>query len=306
MQRRLYGRDTELTVRMLLVGAMLLAVYVFFMWALWAIGLSFAFIIVIAAVMLGIQYFASDKLVLMTMRAKEVSPSEAPKLHAMVERLAIMGGIPKPRIAISELPIPNAFATGRSPKHSVVAVTTGLMNRLTDSELEAVLAHELTHIKNRDVTVITIASFFSMVAAMIVNNFLWIFLFSGGGRRDGRDSGGQALILIYFVSLLVYVVSFLLIRALSRYRELAADRGGAILTGAPSNLASALIKISDSVRSGIYRIPEQDLRRTESANAFFIIPAIKGEALAELFSTHPSLEVRLERLRRMQQEMEGV
>ena len=300
MRRRAYGRDTELSIRMFAVMFLLAAVYLFFLTVLWAAGVGVIFIAVIAGVMLLVQYYFSDKMVLMAMRAKVVQPHEAPELHAMVERLCVMADLPKPRVAIADLPIPNAFATGRNPKHAVVCATTGLLDRLTPEEVEAVMGHELTHIKNRDVMVITIASFFAMIASFIVQSFFWMGLYGGYGRRD-RDSG-SGLMLVYLVSLLVYVVSYLLIRTLSRYRELAADRGGAILTGAPANLASALVKISGTMA----RIPQKDLRQSEALSAFFIIPALKGGSLAGLFATHPSLEVRLERLQRLQREMEGL
>jgi len=300
MRRRAYGRDTELSIRMFAVMFLLAAVYLFFLTVLWAAGVGVIFIAVIAGVMLLVQYYFSDKMVLMAMRAKVVQPHEAPELHAMVERLCVMADLPKPRVAIADLPIPNAFATGRNPKHAVVCATTGLLDRLTPEEVEAVMGHELTHVKNRDVMVITIASFFAMIASFIVQSFFWMGLYGGYGRRD-RDSG-SGLMLVYLVSLLVYVVSYLLIRTLSRYRELAADRGGAILTGAPANLASALVKISGTMA----RIPQKDLRQSEALSAFFIIPALKGGSLAGLFATHPSLEVRLERLQRLQREMEGL
>ncbi|HKZ50452.1 MAG TPA: zinc metalloprotease HtpX [Dehalococcoidia bacterium] len=300
MRRRAYGRDTELSIRMFAVMFLLAAVYLFFLTVLWAAGVGVIFIAVIAGVMLLVQYYFSDKMVLMAMRAKVVEPHQAPELHAMVERLCVMADLPKPRVAIADLPIPNAFATGRNPKHAVVCATTGLLDRLTPEEVEAVMGHELTHVKNRDVMVITIASFFAMIASFIVQSFFWMGLYGGYGRRD-RDSG-SGLMLVYLVSLLVYVVSYLLIRTLSRYRELAADRGGAILTGAPANLASALVKISGTMA----RIPQKDLRQSEALSAFFIIPALKGGSLAGLFATHPSLEVRLERLQRLQREMEGL
>jgi heat shock protein HtpX len=299
MRQRAIGHDAGLSTRMFLVMALLGVLYLGFIAVLWAIGLSFVFIIVIAAVMLGIQYFFSDKIALAAMRAKIVSPEQAPKLHATIEKLAMMAGLPKPRVAIVETDIPNAFATGRSPKNSVVAVTTGIMDRLTEAELEGVLAHELSHIRNRDVMVITLASFFATVASLIMQNFFFMGMMGGMGRGRDRDSG-SALLLVWVVSIAVYFISFILIRMLSRYRELAADRSGAIITGAPSQLGSALIKIAGTMQ----RVPQQDLRRVESMNAFFIIPALSGESLMNLFSTHPPLEQRIERLRRLSQEIE--
>ncbi|MDP2728691.1 MAG: zinc metalloprotease HtpX [Dehalococcoidia bacterium] len=295
MKRNWYGRDTGLSARMFITMFLLAALYLAFLVVLWAIGIDYFSLIIVAAALLGVQYFLSDRLALWSMGAKEVSSAEAPQLHGMVERLAAMAGIPKPRVAVAQSPMPNAFATGRNPNNAVVAVTTALMERLEQPEVEAVLAHELSHVKNRDVTVITLASFFSTVAFFIMR----FSMFAGYGRRS-RDQSGQAMILIYFASLLVWLISFFLIRALSRYREFAADRGSAILTGAPSQLASALVKISGTMQ----RIPEQDLRQAEGMNAFFIIPAIRGSSLMELFSTHPSLERRLEQLRRLEQEIE--
>lgn len=299
MRQRTIGADAGLSTRMFVVMALLGALYLGFMVVLWSIGLSFFFLIVIAAVMLGIQYFFSDKIALAAMRAKIVSPEEAPQLHAMVERLALMAGLPKPKVAMVETDIPNAFATGRNQKNSVVAVTTGIMNRLTDSELEGVLAHELSHVKNRDVMVITFASFFATVASLILQNFFFMGMMGGYGRRD-RDNSGSALLLVWVASFLVYILSFILIRMLSRYRELAADRSGAIITGAPSQLGSALMKIAGSMQ----RIPDQDLRKVETMNAFFIIPALSSQSLMNLFSTHPPLEVRIERLNKLSQELE--
>ncbi len=296
MKRNWYGRDVGLSTRMFITMFLLAALYLAFITVLWSAGVDYVSLAIIAAVLLGIQYFMSDKLALWSMGGKEVSVEQAPRLHGMVERLTVMGGIPKPRVAISDSPIPNAFATGRSPSKSVICVTTSLMERLDEPELEAVLAHELTHIKNRDVTVITLASFFATVAQFIMR----FSMFSSYGGRRGRDQSGQALIIVYLASILVWLISFFLIRALSRYRELAADRGSAILTGAPSNLASALVKISGTMQ----QIPEKDIRQAEGMNAFFIVPALRGASLMELLSTHPSLERRLEQLQRMGAEME--
>lgn len=294
--RQWYGRDTGLTLRMFLVMFLLAALYLGFLAVLWAAGVDALWIIIIAGGLLFVQYYFSDRIVLLAMGAHEVSPEQAPALHAMVERLCALMALPKPRLAIAQTDVPNAFATGRNPKAAVVCCTTGLLDRLSAPELEAVLAHELTHIKNRDVLVITLASFFATVAQFILRMAVW----GGLGSRRDRNAGG--IILVYLASLLVWIISFFLIRALSRYRELAADRGAAIITGAPSQLASALVRINGAMG----RIPQRDLRQVEALNAFFIIPAISGDALSELFSTHPSLERRLEQLRRLQQQMEGV
>lgn len=297
-----WGRDTGLSVRMFTVMFLLAVVYLAFIAVLVAAGVNTASILIIAVVLLGVQYFMSDKIALWSMGAREVSPQEAPDLHAMIDRLAQIADLPKPRVALASSDVPNAFATGRSPNHAVVAVTQGLLNRLEPSEVEAVLAHELTHVKNRDVAVMTIASFFAMVAQLLMRWMFWGSMFGGfGDRRDRRDSG-NALILIYVASILVWVISFFLIRALSRYREFAADRGAALITGAPSHLMSALVKISGVMQ----RIPDRDLREVQGMNAFFIIPAVRGGGFSELLSTHPSLERRLERLRALSREMEGL
>ncbi|GAW92327.1 zinc metalloprotease HtpX [Calderihabitans maritimus] len=288
--------DFGLSARMFLTMFLLAAVYLFFVVVLMQAGAGTTTIIFFVGLMLAAQYYFSDKLILWSMGAKEVSRGEAPELHAMVERLAAMADLPKPRIAVVHTPVPNAFATGRNPQNAVVAVTTGIMQQLDPPELEAVLAHELSHIKHRDVAVITIASFFATVASFIVRQaFYWGIPM---GRDDDRG-GPNAFMLVYLASLLVWVISFFLIRALSRYREYAADRGAAILTGAPSQLASALIKISGVMN----RIPTRDLREAEAFNAFFIIPAVSRGSLMELLSTHPSLENRLAYLRRLEQEL---
>lgn len=296
--------DPGLTARMLLTMLLLGAVYLFFVSVMLAYGVDLTFVAVFVGLMLAAQYYLSDKLVLWSTGAREVSPAEAPELHDMVGRLAALADLPKPRVAIVPTDIPNAFATGRNPGNAVVAVTTGLMRRLSKPELEAVLAHEVTHIKNRDVAVITIASFFATVAAFLTRQLMWLGWWGvpmGGDRRDERGGGAYAWVVVYLVSMLVYFISFLLIQALSRYREYAADRGAAYLTGAPSNLASALMKISGAME----RIPTQDLRQAEALNAFFIIPALRGSSIAELFSTHPSLEKRLAYLRKLELELAG-
>jgi heat shock protein HtpX len=304
---RWFKPDTGLAMRMVLTMFLLGAVYVIFAGVLAYLGMPLPYLIVIALVIAGAQFFFADKIALMSMGAREVSEDEAPDLHAMIGRLAMATNLPKPRIAIVNSSIPNAFATGRDANHAVVAVTTGIYNQLPPQELEAVLAHELTHIINKDMLVMTIATFFSMVAALLVRNFMWMGMFGGMGGgygygRRGRDSEGQVLILAMLVSVVVYAVSFLLIRALSRYRELAADRGSALITGAPENLASALMHISGTISSG--RIPERDFREAQAVNALFIVPALRGDSLATLFSTHPSLEERVQRLQDMQRQME--
>ena len=307
MRQRGYGRDRELAFRMFFTMFMLALVYVAFLGLLTFAGVPWPFLIVIAIVMAVFQYYGSDKIVLMTTRAKVVSPQEEPKLHATIERLAAMADIPKPKkIAVMETHVPNAFATGRNPKNAVVAVTRGLMSRLNEKEQEAVLAHELTHVKNRDVMVLTWASIIVIMAGFLMQMMFWMSLFGGfGGMGGGRGRGnsGQAMMImmmVYVGTIVVYFVSQLLIMALSRYREYAADRGGAIITGAPMQLASALSKISNDM----YRIPEKDMRQVEHANAFFIVPALKGTSMANLFSSHPKVEDRIERLRNMQREME--
>ena len=247
-------------------------------------------VVVMGAVTLG-QFFFSDRLALYSMGAREVSEEEYPELHDMVARLSQQADVPKPKVAVADTRIPNAFATGRSPKSSAVCVTTGIMNTLEPHELEGVVAHELAHVKNRDVAVMTIASFLSTIAFLVVR-FGWYF---GGGRSRNNGSVFVAIA----ASLVVWIVSFFLIRALSRYREYAADRGGAIITGRPSALASALMKLE----SGMERVPKEDLREQSEMNAFFIIP-IRSGVIGQLFSTHPSTEKRIERLRQLEREME--
>jgi len=298
MKRKSYGRDAGLSFRMLFTGALLGALYVGFAVVLFQVlnvGLIPMLLIVVGLAVF--QYFTSDKLALAASGAKVVSEEEAPELHTMIERLCAMADLPKPRVAVIDTEVPNAFATGRSPKHAAVAVTTGLWRRLEPHEVEGVLAHELSHIANRDVLVMTLASFFAMLAGLLTRFGLYGGMF-GGGRRD--DSGGLPIWLIVFlVSLLTYFISYLLIRAISRYREYAADRGSALITGAPENLMSALEKIA----SGIMQIPQQDLRQVETMNAFFIVPTSVKSTAAELFATHPPLEKRLARLAEIAREM---
>ncbi len=301
-----YKTDVQLSARMFLTMLLLGVLYTAFIVVLWYLGVNFILLLVIAAVILGIQLFYTDKIALFAMNAREVSPEEAPQLHAIIDRLAAQANLPKPKVAIVNTNLPNAFATGRSKKHAVIAVTTGLLDRLNTQELEAVLAHELTHIVNRDMVVMTIAMFLSMVASLLVNSLMWgAFLGGGygGGRRGGRDNdGGNVFILVWMVSIVVYALSFILIRTLSRYREYAADRGSALITGEPGNLASALMHIEGSIASG--RIPDRDLRQAQGVSALMIMP-LRGQGGLEIFSTHPSLEHRIERLQRIQKQMEA-
>jgi len=298
MKRKAYGRDIGLSWRMLLTTFLLGALYVaFFVVLLQLFSLSLGAVIVIMGGLAFLQYFTSDKIALKASGAKIVERDQAPDLHDMVERLAAMADLPKPRVAIIPTDIPNAFATGRSPKKSVVAVTEGLWRRLEPREVEGVIAHELTHISNRDVTVMTIASFFAMVAAMLTRIALYTGMFSGG-NRDNNNSAPVWLIM-FLVSMVTYVVSWILIQTISRYREYAADRGAALITGAPEYLMSALQKIS----SQMTRIPQRDLREVAGMNAFFIIPTNVKRTAGELFMSHPPLEKRLRALAEIAQEM---
>jgi heat shock protein HtpX len=282
--------DRGLEARMAFTFFLLGIIYLAFFTLMVYLGINPSFIAIFSLGAMFVQYYFSDTIVIKSMGAKILTESEAPELHEMINRLCSMADLPKPRIAMVKTNVPNAFATGRNQRNAVVAVTTGLMQQLNSSELEAVLAHELTHVKNRDAMVLTIASFISTLA-------YYLMLFGGGGRRD-RDSGNA--ILIFLASIVVYAASYLLIMSLSRYREFAADRGASIITGQPSQLASALRKIS----VGISRIPNEDLRKVEGANAFFIIPAVSKSTIFNLFSTHPSLEARLAALERIEKELE--
>lgn len=302
---RWYKPDTGLAARMVLTMFLLGLVYVVFAFVLTRfLNVGLIPLVLFAGVIAIVQLFFADKIALFSMGAHEVDEVEAPQLHDMIGRLALQADLPKPKIAIVNSSIPNAFATGRNKNHAVVAVTTGILNQLSEPELEAVLAHELTHIINRDMLVMTIATFFSMVASLIVRNLFWFGAMGGGGYgRRRNDNEGAAVLIALLASVVTYVLSFLLIRALSRYRELAADRGSALITGAPQNLASALMRISDSIQHGA--IPTQDFRRAETVNALFIVPALRGESLASLLSTHPSTEERVQRLMEMQKQMES-
>ena len=301
MRSRHWYRDGGLQARMMVVYALLGALYLFFMYVLLAAGVNFVFIMIVAGGMLLAQYYFSDKMVLASMGAHVVTPEQAPELHTMIGRLAQQMDLPMPKVAVMDTSMANAFATGRNPKNAVVCVTTGIMNQLDYAELEAVLAHEMSHVKNRDVQVITLASFFATIASFIMQWGMWFGMGMGGRDREDRG-GGLGFLGVYLASVLTWIVSFFLIRALSRYRELAADRGAAVVTGAPSNLMSALQKISYSMA----RIPDRDLREVGALNAFFIIPSFRGFSAGELFSTHPSLERRLEQLQELQRQMEGI
>jgi heat shock protein HtpX len=290
-----FGKDTGLQIRMTVTMLLLGAVYVALVGAMLYVGVNGALVAIIAGGLALVQLFGSDKLALAAMGAREVSPAEAPQLHAMVERLCLQADLPKPRVAVANTRMPNAFALGRSPKNSTVCATTGLMDILTPAELEGVLAHELSHVANRDVMVMTLAGFFATIAAYIVQ----FGFFFGGSSSDDDDS--PSVIVLFLVSLVVYVVSFFLMQALSRYREFAADRGAAILTGRPSALASALVRIS----SGMERIPTRDMRASAELQAFYIFPPKTGAALAGLFSTHPPMEKRIAALQRLEAQLQG-
>ena len=297
MQRKAYGRDAGLSARMLLTTFLLGLLYVVFAVVLFnVLNVGLVPMVLIVVGLAFFQYFTSDKIALAASGAKVVTAEQAPELHAMVERLCAMADLPKPKVAMIPTDVPNAFATGRSPKHAAVAVTEGLWRRLDPQEIEGVLAHELSHVANRDVLVMTLASFFAMLAALLTRVGLYGGMFSGGRNRDG---GAPAWLIIFLVSIVTYIVSFVLIRTISRYREYAADRGAAVLTGAPEQLMSALQKIA----SDIVRIPQRDLREVEGMNAFFIIPTNVKSSLGELFATHPPLEKRLARLAQIAQEM---
>jgi heat shock protein HtpX len=300
MKRKAYGRDAGLTLRMLLTGSLLGLLYVLFAVALFfVLNAGIVLMVVIVGALAFVQYFTSDKLALKAAGAKVVERDQAPELHDMIERLCAMADLRKPRVAIIDSDVPNAFATGRNQKHAAVAVTTGLWNRLEPQEVEGVLAHELSHIANRDVLVMTIASFFAMIAAVLTRVGLYSGMFGGmGGNRDNNNSIPVWLVVLV-VSVVTYFISQILILAISRYREFAADRGSALITGAPEHLMSALQKIA----SGITQIPQQDLREVEGMNAFFIIPTNWRKRGGELFMTHPPLEKRLAALSEIAREM---
>jgi heat shock protein HtpX len=292
-----FGKDTGLQIRMATTLFLLGALYVVFVVVLLASGAHGGVVAVIAGGLALANLFASDKLALAAMGARVVTPQEAPQLHAIVERLCVQADLPKPKVAVANTRMPNAFAIGRSPKSATVCATTGIMELLSPAELEGVMAHELTHVANRDVLVMTLAGFFATIAAFIVQ---FGFLF-GGGASYGDDDDNPSFMVLLLVSLVVYVVSFLLMQALSRYREFAADRGAAIITGRPSALASALTKIS----SGMSQIPQKDLRAASELQAFYIFPAGAGKSLSSLFSTHPPMEKRIAALQRLESQLQG-
>ncbi|MEV0344519.1 zinc metalloprotease HtpX [Nonomuraea sp. NPDC050680] len=287
-----FAPDRGLTTRMVVTMFLLGLLYVAFMGVLIAVGVQGLVVLVLAGGLLLAQYFLSDRIALFAMHGREVSPQEAPELHGMVDRLCAMADMPKPRVAIADSDVPNAFATGRNQNNSVLCVTTGILRRLEPQELEGVLAHELSHVAHRDVAVMTIASFLGIVAGLMTR----FALYTGLGRSRDNNGGLPIGLIIMLVSIVVYAISFLLTRALSRYRELAADRAGALLTQRPSALASALTKVTGDMA----RIPNQDLREAAPFNAFYFAPALaKGASIATLFSTHPPLERRLEQLARI-------
>ncbi|HEY9523847.1 MAG TPA: zinc metalloprotease HtpX [Thermopolyspora sp.] len=295
-----YAPDRGLTRRMSVTMFLLGLLYVVFVAVLIALGVRAISVLVVAACLLLVQFFLSDKIALFAMHGRLVSPQEAPELHGVIDRLSAMANMPKPRVAIADSDVPNAFATGRNQKNAVVCVTTGLLRRLSREELEGVLSHEMSHVAHRDVAVMTIASFLGIVAGLMTR----FALYAGLGGRGRDDRGGIPIgLIIVVVSALVYAISFLLTRALSRYRELAADRAGALLTQRPSALASALTKVSGDIA----RIPTRDLREAEPFNAFYFAPALSGvrarSSLAGLLATHPPLERRLEQLSRISAEL---
>jgi heat shock protein HtpX len=296
-KRSAFGRDGGLQARMVFTMFMLGLLYAALVGVLLATSTSVVLILVIAVGLFSVQLIASDKIALATLGAHEVSAADEPELHAVIERLCIQADLPKPRVAVIEARMPNACALGRSQKAATVCATRGLLQMLEPAELEGVIAHEITHVINRDVMVMTIASFFATIAALIIR-FAFFF---GGGFGGGRDEGAEAIEVVILVSVLVYAISFVLLRALSRYREFAADRGSAILTGRPSALASALIKISGTME----RMPTNDLRTAEGMSAFFIIPARAKNSLMNIFADHPPLEKRLAALSRLEAQLQG-
>jgi heat shock protein HtpX len=304
MARTRFPADAGLTSRMLLTMFLLGLLYVVFVAVLVALKIPLVLVLLIAGGFLFFQYFFSDRIALATMRGREVTPEQAPELHQMVDRLCALADMPKPRVAIADSDLPNAFATGRNQKHAVVCVTTGILRRLSAPELEAVLSHELSHVAHRDVAVMTIASFLGILAGFVVRSSIYAGAYGGGGwgrsSNDRDNNAGAVILLVVLASAVVYALSFLLTRLLSRYRELSADRAGAILIGRPSLLAAALVKITGEMG----RIPTRDLRAAEPLNAFFFAPALApGFSFSSLFATHPPLDRRLEQLAELEAQL---
>jgi heat shock protein HtpX len=299
--RKAFGKDTGLQARMLMTLFLLGLVYAVLVGVLIAVGAGGVTILVIALALLGLQLFTSDRIAMGMMGVKEVSPQEEPELHGIIERLCVQADLPKPRVCVMENQMPNAFAMGRSQKKATVCATRGILQLLSPAELEGVMAHELTHVINRDVMVMTLASFFATVASIIVQFGFFFGGGFGGGYGRGRNEGEEDVIIVIMVAMAVYAISFLLLRALSRYREFAADRGSAVLTGRPSALASALLKISGTIE----RIPSRDLRTAEGMSAFFIVPARAKRSLMNIFADHPPLEQRLAALERLESQLQG-
>ena len=300
--------DHGLNARMFMTGLFMVILYAAFIGVLFEVGISLILIVIIAGGFLFCQYWFSDKIALFGMHGHVVTPEQEPQLHAVVDRLCALADMKKPKVAVAELDMPNAFATGRSPNSAVVCATRGIMRRLDEPELEAVLAHELSHVAHRDVAVMTIASFLGMLAGLLMRMMMFAGLFGGfGGRGGGRGNQGAGQIVlvemaVLVASAIVYAISYMLTMALSRYRELAADRSGAILIGRPSLLASALVKVTGEMG----RIPTRDLRAAEHFNAFYFTPALaQGTSLSSLFSTHPPLQKRLDQLAKLEAEMSG-
>ena len=299
MARSRYVNDRGLTARMTLTMFLLGLLYVGLMAFLIYLGFGLVFTVVIAGAGLWAQWYFSDRIALWSMNGREVTPEQAPQLHAIIDRLCLLADMPKPRVAIADTDMPNAFATGHSQKSAVVCVTTGILRRLDQEELEGVLSHELSHVAHRDVTVMTVASFVGVLAGLLTRMTMYGQMF-GGNRRDNNQNAAVAFMAIMLVSMLVYVLSFLLTRLLSRYRELAADRAAALLTGKPGALGRALQKVSGDMAM----VPTRDLRQAEAFNAFFFAPALaNGFSISSLFSTHPPLEKRLEQLAKIQSQL---
>jgi heat shock protein HtpX len=296
-----FGKDTGLQARIVLTLFLLGLVYAVLIGALFAAGAAAVTIAIVAGGLLALQLFTSDKIALATLGAKEVSAEEQPELHGIIERLCVQADLPKPRVCVMETSMPNAFAMGRSPKAATVCATSGILQLLEPAELEGVMGHELSHVINRDVMVMTLASFFATLASLIAQFTLFFGGGFGGGYGGRNREEEEGIVIVLIVSVLVYAISFLLLQALSRYREFAADRGSAVLTGRPSALASALLKISGTME----RVPSKDLRAAEGMSAFFIVPARTKQSLMNLFADHPPLEARLAALSRLESQLQG-